>query len=221
MSRGIFITFEGPDGTGKSTQVERLDSWLIANGHTTLTTREPGGTALGEAVRRIILDSRTTGLAPRAELALMFAARAQHIAEVIRPAVAAGTIVLCDRFTDSSEAYQGYGRNLGSAPVLALHHHLCEDLQPDLTLLLMFPEDATANSLMRAQQRNALATGSQDESRFEAEGETFQRRVAQGYAAIAIRDPQRVHRIDASGSIDEIHIQILNAVQPLLSTLSS
>jgi dTMP kinase len=221
MSRGIFITFEGPDGTGKSTQIERLNSWLTANGHITITTREPGGTALGEAVRRIILDSRTTGLAPRAELALMFAARAEHIAEVIRPALAAGKIVLCDRFTDSSEAYQGYGRDLGSAPVLALHHHLCEDLQPDLTLLLMFPEDATANSLTRAQQRNAQASPGEDESRFESEGEAFQQRVAHGYAAIAARDRQRVHRIDASGSIDEVHIQILNAVQPLLSTPSS
>ena len=217
----MFITFEGPDGTGKSTQIERLNSWLTAHGQTTLTTREPGGTALGEAVRRILLDSRTKGLAPRAELALMFAARAQHIAEVIRPALAAGKIVLCDRFTDSSEAYQGYGRNLGSAPVLALHHHLCEDLQPDLTLLLMFPEGATTSSLTRAQLRNAQASPGEDESRFESEGEAFQRRVAQGYAAIAARDPQRVHRIDASGTIDQVHLKILGAVQSLLSAVSS
>lgn len=215
MSRGLFITLEGPDGTGKSTQIELLHAWLSSQGRGVVATREPGGTPIGEAVRRILLDSRTGNLAPRAELALMFAARAQHIAEVIRPALAAGKIVLCDRFTDSSEAYQGYGRSLSSDAVLALHHYLCEDLQPDLTLLLMFPDGAVAHSLARARQRNKEALG-HDESRFESEGEAFQDRVARGYAAIAERDFERVKRIDASGSIDEIHAAVLAVIRPLI-----
>ena len=217
MPRGLFITFEGPDGTGKTTQIERLHAWLTAHGHIALTTREPGGTSIGEAVRRLLLDRHTGNLASRAELALMFASRAQHIAEVIRPALSAGKIVLCDRFTDSSEAYQGYGRGLGSDIVLALHHYLCENFQPDLTLLLMFPEGETSYSLARALERNRDAS-KEDESRFEAEGEAFQRRVAQGYAAIAARDPARVKPIDASGRIDEIHSSILAQIELLLAS---
>lgn len=217
MARGLFITFEGPDGTGKTTQIERLHAWLTANGHASITTREPGGTPSGEAVRRILLDSGAGNLSPRAELALMFASRAQHIAEVIRPALSAGKIVLCDRFTDSSEAYQGYGRGLGPEIVLALHHYLCENLQPNLTLLLMSPDGTTAHSLARAQERNKDASGS-DESRFESEGEVFQQRVARGYAAIAARDPARVKRIDASGSIEQMHSGVLTAMRPLLFT---
>ncbi len=215
MQQGRFITFEGPDGTGKSTQIERLRSWLCSEGHDVVITREPGGTAIGEAIRRIILDSRTGSLAPRAELALMFASRAQQIEQVIRPGVKAGRIVLCDRFTDSSEAYQGYGRRLGSDLVLAMHHLICEDLQPDLTILLMFPENATAHSLARARQRNTVAAT--DESRFEEEGEAFQRSVAEGYRAIAARDPKRVRLIDASGTVNAIHENIVVAVKSLLT----
>jgi dTMP kinase len=217
MARGLFITFEGPDGTGKSTQIDRLKAWLCAEGYEVVTTREPGGTEVGEAVRRILLNSRTRGLDPRAELALMFASRAQQIAEVIKPNVDAGKIVVCDRFTDSSEAYQGYGRGLGSDIVLAMHHHLCQDLQPDLTILLMFPDHAAQAALDRAQTRNAQSET--DESRFESEGEAFQRRVAEGYAAIAIRDANRVKRIDASGTIDEVEAAIVSVVKPLLSKL--
>ena len=137
-SRGKFITFEGLDGTGKSTQIAKLARALRARGYSVVVTREPGGTATGEKIRHVILDSATTSLDSMAEMALMFASRAQHIAEIIEPALAAGKIVLCDRFTDSTEAYQGGGRKLGSKPVLALHRILCRDLLPDLTILLDF-----------------------------------------------------------------------------------
>ena len=134
--RGKFITFEGLDGTGKSTQMRKLAAALREAGHKVVETREPGGTATGEKIRKVLLDSGTAGLSPLAEMALMFASRAQHIAEVIEPGLAAGSIVLCDRFTDSTEAYQGSGRRLGSEPVRELHRVLCGNLQPELTILL-------------------------------------------------------------------------------------
>src|SRR6202453_1559770 len=149
--RGKFITFEGLDGTGKSTQMRKLAEALRAAGHQVVETREPGGTATGEKIRRVLLDSKTEGLSPLAEMALMFASRAQHIAEVIQPALDHGQIVLCDRFTDSTEAYQGHGRRLGSEGVLELHRVLCGDLQPDLTILL---ESDPAMSVGRARRRN-------------------------------------------------------------------
>src|SRR5258705_7596688 len=131
--RGLFITFEGLDGSGKSTQITRLAETLTARGLDVLATREPGGSAIGERIRSILLDSRTSGLSPLAELALMFADRAQHVEEAIEPALKAGKIVICDRYTDSTEAYQGFGRQLGSQVVVALHRTLCHDLWPDLT----------------------------------------------------------------------------------------
>jgi dTMP kinase len=178
--RGRFITFEGLDGCGKSTQLERLAGALRARGLEIITTREPGGTETGERIRQILLDSRTEGLSPMAELALMFASRAQHIQEVILPAMAGGTTVLCDRFTDSSEAYQGGGRKLGSEPVLALHRILCGDLQPDLTLLM---DSEVAASVERARRRNQAQMKKdtsdevRDEGRFEQENRAFFGRV--------------------------------------------
>src|ERR1700739_1095850 len=149
--RGKFITFEGLDGTGKSTQMRKLAAALRESGHKVVETREPGGTVTGEKIRKVLLDSGTAGLAPLSEMALMFASRAQHIAEVIEPALAAGAIVLCDRFTDSTEAYQGNGRGLGSEPVRELHRVLCGNLQPDLTLLL---DSSPHTSVNRARRRN-------------------------------------------------------------------
>src|ERR1700727_2759200 len=168
--RGKLITFEGLDGTGKSTQMRKLAGALRAAGHKVVETREPGGTATGEKIRKVLLDSKTTGLSPLAEMALMFAARAQHISEVIEPALTAGNIVLCDRFTDSTEAYQGSGRRLGSDAVRELHRVLCGNLQPDLTILL--DSDAAA-CVTRARQRNQrdskISTRGHDENRFEQE----------------------------------------------------
>src|SRR5437899_10219092 len=149
--RGKFITFEGLDGCGKTTQLEKLAGALKREGQEVVITREPGGTAIGEKVRAVLLDSRTAGLAPLAELALMFASRAQQIHEVILPALEQGKFVLCDRFTDSSEAYQGGGRQLGSEPVLTLHRTLCGGLQPDLTILM---DSDVAASVERARRRN-------------------------------------------------------------------
>src|SRR3984893_11710841 len=173
--RGKFITFEGLDGTGKSTQLRKLATALRAAGYKVVETREPGGTTTGEKIRRVLLDSATQGLSPMAEMALMFASRAQHIAEVIQPALEHGHIVLCDRFTDSTEAYQGSGRKLGSEAVLELHRVLCGDLQPDLTILL---NSDPAKSVGRPRRRNQRASGNRggghgDENRFEQETRTF------------------------------------------------
>jgi dTMP kinase len=215
--RGKFITFEGLDGTGKSTQMRKLATALRAAGHKVVETREPGGTATGEKIRRVLLDSATEGLSPLAEMALMFASRAQHIAEVIQPALDHGQIVLCDRFTDSTEAYQGSGRKLGSEPVLKLHRVLCGDMRPDLTILL---DNDPAMSVGRARRRNRRAayrankTASKpaDENRFEQQNRPFFARVREGYMAIAAREPQRVVKVDASGTPAQTHQRIVEIV---------
>jgi len=212
--RGKFITFEGLDGSGKSTQLEKLARVLRAHGSSVVMTREPGGTATGEKVRGLILDTATADLSPMAELALMFASRAQHIREVIQPAMAHGKLVLCDRFTDSTEAYQGGGRKLGSKPVLALHRILCGDLQPDLTILL---DSDVAASVTRARRRNearsAKTRGHGDENRFELENRSFFTRVRSAYLAIARREPGRVAVVDARGTPAETHARIVEIVR--------
>jgi dTMP kinase len=221
--RGKFITFEGLDGTGKSTQLQKLAAALRAGGHKVVETREPGGTATGEKIRRVLLDSATADLSPLAEVALMFASRAQHIAEVIRPALDHGQIVLCDRFTDSTEAYQGSGRKLGGDSVLKLHRVLCGDLQPDLTILL---DSDPAMSVGRARRRNRRASHGAnrganknvskrhaDENRFEQEAGAFFGRVREGYMAIAAREPQRVVAVDASGSPAQTHRRIMDVIE--------
>ena len=190
--RGKFITFEGLD---------------------VLVTREPGGTPTGEKIRHVILDSGTTGLAPMAEMALMFASRAQHIHELIAPAVAEGKIVLCDRFTDSTEAYQGGGRKLGSKVVLELHRILCGDLQPDLTVLM---DSDVSSSVERARRRNQKSSrnghGQKDENRFEQESRAFFSRVRHSYMAVARRESDRVMVVDARGTPAQTHAKILEAV---------
>lgn len=211
MPRGLFITLEGLDGSGKTTQIKRLDAWLEKRGLKPLITRQPGGTVTGDRIREILLDSRSTGVAPMAEMALMFADRAQVIAEVIEPALEAGKIVVCDRFTDSTEAYQGGGRGLGSEAVLELHRLVCGNLQPDLTLLLLPSFDA---SLARARRRNTReeAQTGKNENRFEQEQDAFHYRVWEKYREIAAREPERVVLIAGDLSIDEIHEQIAEAV---------
>jgi len=215
--RGKFITLEGLDGTGKSTQMRLLAAALRRTGHKVVETREPGGTPTGEKIRKVLLDSATAGLSPLAEMALMFASRAQHIAEVIEPAVNAGSIVLCDRFTDSTEAYQGSGRRLGSEPVRELHRVLCGNLQPDLTLLL---DSNPAASLGRARRRNRRASRSasrsHDENRFEQETRAFFTRVREGYAAISRREAARVVMVDARGTPAQTHQRILEVVSKRL-----
>jgi dTMP kinase len=217
--RGRFITIEGLDGCGKSTQLARLSAELRSRGLEVVLTREPGGTPSGEKVRDILLDSATAGLSPWAELGLMFAARAQHLDEVIVPALQAGRFVLCDRFTDSSEAYQGGGRQLGSEAVRELHCILCRGLQPDLTILM--DSDLSA-SLERARRRNLermeSSSGSLEpnENRFEQESREFFRRVSAKYLEIARREPQRVVVVDARPPADEVFPIILEAVRQRL-----
>lgn len=211
MPRGLFITLEGLDGSGKTTQIKKLAGWLERHGLEAVQVRQPGGTATGDRIRAILLDSRSAPLAAMTEMALMFADRAQAIAEVIQPALEAGKIVVCDRYTDSTEAYQGGGREIGSETVLELHRRICGNLQPDLTLLLLPGFEA---SLARARRRNvrAEAQAGIDEGRFEAEQDAFYRRVWDKYHEIAEREPERVVLIEGDLEIEEVHEQIVEAV---------
>lgn len=196
---GYFITMEGVDGGGKTTQIRLLAEWLRGEGREVVLTREPGGTPLGDHIRELILKVSTIAPVPAAELALIFAARAQHVEEVIVPALERGAVVLCDRFTDASEAYQGGGRGLPVATIHELHHLLCRDLQPDLTLIL---DIEVVTGLERAMRR--LESAASAESRFEQEGVAFLQRVRAAYQQIAARQPQRCRLIDASGSLEEV-----------------
>jgi len=195
-----FITFEGLDGSGKSTQIERLGAALRASGEAVVATRQPGGTELGERIRGLVLGAAA---APPAELALMLAARAQAVRERIRPALDQGQWVLCDRFHDATEAYQGGGRGLDRGAIRELHRLLCDDLQPRLTLLLDLDPAA---SLARA--RNLPGA-----SHFEREELAFFDRVAAAYREIAAREPARCAVIPAQGPPDAVAGRILGAVQ--------
>jgi len=220
--RGKFITFEGLDGTGKSTQMRRLAAVLRDAGHKVVETREPGGTTTGEKIRKVLLDSGTAGLDSRAEMALMFASRAQHIAEVIEPGLASGAIVLCDRFTDSTEAYQGSGRRLGSDAVLELHRVLCGNLRPDLTILMDSNPHASVSRARRRNKRVSKSGGrSHDENRFEQETRAFFGRVREGFAAIAKREPGRVVLVDARGTPEQTHAKIIEIVSDRLGLMNS
>jgi dTMP kinase len=224
MPRGYFITFEGLDGSGKTTQLRRLAATLEAEGHTVVTLRQPGGTLLGDRIRSVLLDSASEAalgpIAPAAELALMFADRAQSIAEIILPALAAGSIVLCDRYTDSSEAYQGGGRQLGSKRILAMHAAACDNLQPDLTILLLPSLEASLKRARRRNQRHVEKQGT-DENRFEREPDAFYRRIYEKYEEIAAREPHRVVSIRDNVSIDEIQTRIHEIVTTHLTAVAS
>ena len=224
--RGIFITLEGIDGAGKSTQVHGLAKHLRKSGYRVCVTREPGGTPLGDEIRRILLRGRLSGgrrragsrppdRAPRplAELALMYAARAQHLEEVVRPALARGEIVVSDRFNDASMAYQGYGRGLGPELVRAFDRTVCGRTQPDLTLVLDL-EPRVALERARGRETRLNSRG----SRFEAEGVKFQERVRDAYLAIARKEPRRVRVIGADQPIAEIAREISSAVDAFLAT---
>ena len=220
VSQGLFITLEGLDGSGKTTQLQRLADSLEAEGHAVVSLRQPGGTALGDRIRAVLLDSRSEAelgaIAPEAEMALMFADRAQSLREVILPALAAGSVVLCDRYTDSSEAYQGAGRGLGSDRILAMHQAVCNGVQPDLTLLLLPP---LAASLHRARRRNRshLRKLGTDENRFEREDDDFYARVYEQYREIARREPKRVVAIEDQAPIEAIAERILEVVHQRLA----
>jgi len=220
-NRGLFITFEGLDGSGKTTQLKHLAAALEADGHRVVTLRQPGGTALGDRIRAILLDSRSEsdlgGIAPEAEMALMFADRAQSLRQVILPALAEGAIVLCDRYTDSSEAYQGAGRGLGSERILEMHRAVCNNVQPELTILLLPPLAASLKRARRRNDRHVQQAGT-DENRFEREGDEFYTRVYEQYREIARRDQSRVSVFDEEGSIAAIHERILEVVRQRLAS---
>jgi dTMP kinase len=209
---GFFITFEGIEGCGKSTQLQRLAARLQAAGEGVLVTREPGGCAIADALRALLLDSANSAMAPTTELLLYAAARAQHVAEVIRPALDAGRIVLCDRFSDATLAYQGYGRGLDRPLIGELNRVAAGGLVPDVTLLLDFPAEEGLN---RARQRNAGSEGP-DEGRFEAESLPFHRRVRGGYLELAATEP-RFRIIDARGDQATVAGRIDVALAPLLA----
>jgi dTMP kinase len=215
----MFVTFEGLDGSGKTTQLRRLAAVLEAEGRSVVKLRNPGGTILGDRLRAVLLDSRSEGelggIVPEAELALMFADRAQSLAQIVKPALEAGSVVLCDRYTDSSEAYQGAGRGLGTERVLAVHKAVCGGFQPNLTILLLPPLEG---SLARARRRNHQAQQrGTDESRFEREGDAFYSRVYEQYREIARREPERVFVVEDEAGIDEIAERILKVVQERLA----
>ncbi len=199
MAQALFLTFEGIDGCGKTTQLVHLANRLRLAGREVVETMEPGGTAVGRAIRGILLDPHFDLLSSRAELLLYFASRAQNVAEVIQPALERGAIVLCDRFTDSTVVYQGAGRGISREEILDLHRVACGTLQPDLTLLLDIDLET---SLARARRRNHLSGSA--ETRMEEESRNFFERVCTGYRDLAADEPRRVKNVDARESVEVV-----------------
>jgi dTMP kinase len=210
--KGLFITFEGTEGSGKTTQISLLAEHLRSLGLTVRTTREPGGTPIGEEIRHTLKHSADNdAMTPETELLLMNASRAQLVREVIRPALAAGEIILCDRFYDSTTAYQGYGRGLDSKMVQAMIDAAVEETRPDLTLLMVVAHKVSAERLLTRQ-----ATMPFMRDRIEEADRSFFERVAKGYQAIAAAEPNRVRQIDANGPSEWIEAVIWGLVEPLL-----
>ena len=209
MKKGLFITLEGGEGAGKSTQMAYVEDCLKKAGKTVRVTREPGGTELSEAIRELLLDHRQTSMDADTELLLMFAARAQHIAELIRPALDAGEWVLCDRFTDATYAYQGGGRGIDANRIASLEDWVQGELRPDLTLLLDLPIDV---GMSRAGERGEL-------DRFEREQQDFFDRVRQTYLKMADQHPGRYRIVDASQDIQQVQAQIDAILGPVMEKM--
>jgi dTMP kinase len=195
----MFITLEGVDGAGKSSHLAWLESWFAARGHAVCMTREPGGTAIGEKLRALVLHEP---MLPETEALIMFAARKEHIEQVIRPALAAGKIVISDRFTDASFAYQSGGRGLPAERLAILESWVHADLQPDMTLLFDLPTDMAAQRLASARAPD----------RFEREQADFHARVRAAYLRRAEQYPQRIHIIDGSGSLEAVRVQLASVL---------
>lgn len=204
--RGLFVTLEGIEGSGKSTQLARLARRLRGQHLPVVTTREPGGTPTGEAIRRLLLNVRHTALDPKAELFLYLAGRAHHLRQIVRPALAKGCIVLCDRFSDATLAYQGYGRQLLSPPLRQSVGYASDGLQPDLTLLLDLDPHTALARVRRRRVRNRL-----DRERL-----AFHRRVRRGYLRLARQHPSRIKLVDACSSASEVARSIDRIVAPRL-----
>jgi dTMP kinase len=205
----LFITFEGIDGSGKSTQMRLLAGHLRSSGKAVVENAEPGGTPIGVQIRRIVLDAKNQDLCPTAELLLYFASRAQAVDEVVRPALAKGSIVLSDRWTDSTLVYQGCGRGLGADTVLALDRIACRGLVPDLTLIVDIDLET---SLARAGVRNTETESS--ETRMDEQSLDFHRRVRDAYHALAAGQPQRIRLVDGRASVEKVAEEIWDIVSP-------
>ena len=205
---GRFISFEGPEGGGKSTQIRKLADLLRAEGKTVLVTREPGGTALAEKIRALVREELADPPVTHSEVLLFLAARAQVVANVIKPALARGEWVLCDRFADSTFAYQGYGRGIDVERLRRLNDFATEGLKPDLTILLDVPPEVSRARL--AARQSATATTA---DRIELAGAEFHRRLREGFLELAKAEPKRFAVIDASSDIEETFTQIVNALQ--------
>jgi len=212
MAKGLFITFEGTEGCGKSTQIKLLAEHLKAIGHRVRTLREPGGTPIGEEIRHTLKHSENNhAMTAEAELLLMNASRAQIVREVIRPALAAGDMVLCDRFYDSTTAYQGFGRQLDLEKVKSIIEFAVGETKPDLTLFLHVPAEVSAERL-----RSRQSTLSFVRDRIEEADRKFFERVAHGYGVIAAGEPQRVKFINGAQPLDVVCAEIWKIVQPRL-----
>jgi dTMP kinase len=206
--KGLFITFEGLDGSGKSTQMELLAAALRDRGYVVLVTREPGGTALGESVRDLLLDPRHRGMSARAEALLYAAARAQLVEQVIKPALEDGQVVLCDRYLDSSLAYQGYGRGLGTDDIIGLNAWGTDCLFPDLTVFLDLDDSIRSSRLAAVPDR------------LEAEDEAFHQRVAEGYRMLLTLHRHRIRRVDAQGTELEVQARVRAVIEEELERFS-
>jgi dTMP kinase len=212
MAKGLFITFEGTEGCGKSTQIKLLAEHLKAIGHRVRTLREPGGTPIGEEIRHTLKHSENNhAMTAEAELLLMNASRAQIVREVIRPALAAGDMVLCDRFYDSTTAYQGFGRQLDLEKVKSIIEFAVGETKPDLTLFLHVPAEVGAERLRSRQSTLPFVR-----DRIEEADRKFFERVAHGYGVIAAGEPQRVKFINGAQSLDVVCAEIWKIVQPRL-----
>lgn len=211
MTQGKFIAFEGGEGAGKSTQARLLATALAERGIACVVTREPGGTPGAEAIRALLLGTAGEGWQPRAEALLFAAARSDHVERLIRPSLAAGKWVICDRFVDSSRAYQGGAGGLGDAAVMALHELGSQGLLPDLTVLIeVSPETAVARA-------NARDNGAAD--RIGGRDATYQAQVARAFAGLAEAEPQRFARVDGDGDAAQVHQAVLAALAPLLAAI--
>lgn len=211
--KGFFITLEGGEGSGKSTLINQLEEYLVLKGHEVVKTREPGGSQLGETIRKWLLGEHPFKIGSQAELLLFLAARAQHIEEVIKPALQAGKVVLCDRFNDSTIAYQGVARGLNKKRTKRLCNIVCESIQPQLTLFL---DVDPLIGLQRTQKLSKSEAKSGELDRIEAESLDFHKQVRKAFLAIAIREPLRVYRINANVSQDEVKKEAIQAIEKLL-----
>lgn len=207
MTNGVFITFEGIEGSGKTTQQQRLAAYLRERGRTVVTTKEPGGTPLADRIRAILLDSASV-IDPIAEVFLFAASRRQHTMEIIEPALARGEVVLCDRYADSTLAYQGFGRLIDLDRLRTLNDWATDALKPDLTLVYDLAEET---GVRRAVSRNASAE--QDEGRFEAEDLRFHRRVREGYRSLAVAEQARFAIVDADAGVDDVFARTLDVLR--------